>query len=219
MKTLIDFILHIDVHLVALIAQYGTLIYAILFLIVFVETGLVIMPFLPGDSLIFAAAAISAYSTGLNVWLIAILFVVAAFCGDNMNYFIGRWVGPKAFSGKIRFLKKEYLEKTHAFFEKHGGMAVIYARFVPIVRTFAPFVAGVGQMPYRKFISRSILAALLWVGIFSLAGYFFGNIPLVKNNFSKVILIIIILSLLPMLISRIKHRFKTNHKSQIKEQN
>lgn len=208
-KQLIDFILHIDKHLAELISQYGTLTYIILFIIIFVETGLVVMPFLPGDSLLFAAGAFAAMSHNkdLNIYYLLPLLFVAAFLGDTVNYMIGKYIGPKAFSGKIKFLKKEYLDQTQAFFDKHGGKSIIYARFVPIVRTFAPFVAGVGSMNYGKFISYNIIGGLIWVLGLTLAGYFFGAIPIIQDNFEKVIILIILISILPPIIEYVRHRF------------
>ncbi|MDJ1504659.1 DedA family protein [Xanthocytophaga agilis] len=208
-KQLIDFILHIDKHLAELISDYGTLTYIILFVIIFVETGLVVMPFLPGDSLLFAAGAFAAFSNNkdLNIYYLLPLLFVAAFLGDTVNYIIGKYIGPKAFSGKIKFLKKEYLDQTQAFFDKHGGKSIIYARFVPIVRTFAPFVAGVGSMNYGKFISYNIIGGLIWVIGLTLAGYFFGGISIIKDNFEKVIILIILISILPPVIEYVRHRF------------
>jgi membrane-associated protein len=182
----------------ALIRQIGAFwIYALLFAIVFAETGLVVTPFLPGDSLLFAAGTIAAIGD-LNVWTLAGALFVAAVLGDTVNYHVGKWIGPPALSGKYRFLKKEYLEKTQAFFAKHGGKAIILARFVPIVRTFAPFVAGVGTMDYGRFLYYNVVGAFLWIVIFVGAGYIFGNLPFVRDNFSKVILAIIVVSVLPL---------------------
>lgn len=203
----IDFILHIDKHLAEIISKYGTLTYVILFLIVFCETGLVVTPFLPGDSLLFAAGALAANeATGLNVHLIVITLIVAAVMGDSVNYRVGKYIGPRAFSGKIRFIKQDYLKRTEEFYEKHGGKTLIYARFVPIVRTFAPFVAGIGTMKYTKFIGFCVLAAIIWVGLLTYLGYLFGNLPIVKDNFSKVVIGIILISLLPIVIGAIKGR-------------
>jgi membrane-associated protein len=208
-KQLIDFILHIDKHLAEIISQYGTLTYIILFVIIFVETGLVVMPFLPGDSLLFAAGAFAAIShdQDLNIWILLPLLFVAAFLGDTVNYMIGKAIGPRAFSGKIKFLKKEYLDQTQAFFDKHGGKAIIYARFVPIVRTFAPFVAGVGSMNYGKFLSFNIIGGLIWVLGLTLAGYFFGTIPWIRDNFEVVVIGIILVSIMPPIIQYLRHRF------------
>jgi membrane-associated protein len=209
LKQFIDIFLHLDKHLFDIVQEYGTLTYVILFLIVFTETGLVIMPLLPGDSLLFAAGAIAANETaGLNVWLIIIILIIAALLGDNVNYFMG-----DKFGGEIRkrervlFLKREYLEKTEAFYAKHGGSTVIMARFIPIVRTVAPFVAGAGSMTYSKYIMYCIIGALLWVPSLTLLGYFFGNMEIVKKNFELVIFGIIGLSILPMLFGFLKNKF------------
>lgn len=193
----LDFFLHLDTHLAEITGRYGVWTYAILFLIVFAETGLVVTPFLPGDSLLFAAGAIAALGT-LDPTILMGLLIIAAILGDTVNYWIGSWVGPKAFSGRSRFLKKEYLDRTHAFYERHGGKTIILARFVPIIRTFAPFVAGVGAMTYSRFLAYNVIGAVVWVGLFVPIGYFFGNLPQVKENFSLVILGIIFLSVLPI---------------------
>lgn len=209
--TLIDFILHLDKHLEQIIQDYGLLTYAILFLIIFVETGVVILPFLPGDSLLFAAGMLAANEkNGLNVGIIIGLLIVAAILGDTLNYIIGKYIGPKVFSRDYKLLKKEHLLKTQQFYEKHGGKTIIYARFVPIIRTFAPFVAGIGNMKYSKFINFNIVGAVVWVTLFTMAGFLFGNIEIVKTNFTKIILGIIIVSLLPAVIEIIKGRNKTS---------
>ena len=187
----------LDAALAEIIQRHGQWTYLILFAIVFAETGLVVTPFLPGDSLLFAAGALAAQG-GLSVPLMMALLFVAAVVGDAVNYHLGRWIGPPAFSGKYRFLRRSHLEKTQRFFEKHGGKAIIYARFVPIVRTFAPFVAGVGTMSYGRFLAFNVIGALVWVVGFVGAGALFGNIPWVKANFSKVILGIIVLSVMPI---------------------
>ncbi len=206
--SLIDFILHIDDHLVEIVNNYQTWTYLILFLIIFAETGLVVTPFLPGDSLLFATGAIIAKpETDLNVFLMWGLLMVAGILGDMVNYHIGKYIGPKAFSGKYRFLKKEYLEKTEKFYDKYGGKTIIYARFVPIVRTFAPFVAGVGSMSYGKFASYNVIGAILWVTSFLFIGYFFGGLPIIKDNFTLVVFAIIILSILPPIIEVIKEKY------------
>lgn len=203
---LIDFILHIDVHLASITAQYGMLSYAILFAIVFAETGLVVTPFLPGDSLLFAAGAICALGTLDAATLIGVL-VLAAVLGDGVNYAIGKTFGPKIFASTTsRFLNRNHLQKTHAFYEKHGGKTIILARFMPIIRTFAPFVAGVGEMSYSKFVVYNIAGAIVWVVSFVLLGVFFGNQPLVKKNFSLVIAGIIVVSLLPALYEMVRSR-------------
>jgi membrane-associated protein len=204
---LIDFIIHIDVHLAQIIADYNTWTYAILFGIVFAETGFVITPFLPGDSLIFAASTFAARGA-LNPWLIFLTITVAGIIGDGINYSVGHYIGPRVFNEDVRFLKREYLDKAHDFFEKHGGKAVILARFMPIVRTFVPFVAGAGSMSYPKFALYNVIGAVSWVGLFTTLGYFFGNIPAVKENFSFVIIVIIILSFMPPVIEAIKERNK-----------
>ena len=202
---LIDFIVHIDVHLSELVSDYGWQTYLILFIIVFWETGVVIWPFLPGDSLLFAAGSIAALkTTPLEPWTLFFLLSAAAILGDTANYWIGHFVGPKAFKKDGRFLKKKYLDKTQSFYEKYGARTIIIARFVPIVRTFAPFVAGIGQMHYRRFITYNVVGAVLWNALFITAGYFFGNMDVVRNNFSLVILAIIVLSCLPMAIEIIR---------------
>jgi membrane-associated protein len=195
----------LDVALAEIIARHGAFTYAILFAIVFAETGLVVTPFLPGDSLLFAAGALSSQG-GLSVPLMMAILFIAAVLGDAVNYHVGKAIGPPAFSGRFRFLKKSHLEKTQAFFEKHGGKAIIYARFVPIVRTFAPFVAGVGTMNYGRFLAYNLIGALLWVVGFVGAGALFGEIPVVKRNFSKVILVIILVSVLPIALEWWKAR-------------
>ena len=202
-RGLFDFILHIDEHLDNIIRQYGTWTYAILFAIIFVETGVVIMPFLPGDSLLFAAGAFAARGS-LNPVLLFVLLSIAAILGDSVNYSIGRYFGPRAFTMDSRFLKKEYLDKAHAFYEKYGGRAIIFARFVPIVRTFAPFVAGAGYMTYSKFLLYNITGGIIWIALFVFAGYFFGNIPAVEKNFEIVIFAIIGVSILPMVYEYIQ---------------
>lgn len=208
-RQLIDFILHIDHHLSEIIRDYQVWTYLILFLIIFAETGFVITPFLPGDSLLFAAGAlIGIGDTGLNIFLLALLLFIAAFAGDSVNYEIGKHYGTRVFSGKIPFLKKEYLVRTQDFFVKHGGKTIIYARFVPIVRTFAPFVAGIGMMNYKKFASFNVIGAFLWVGLFLFIGYFFGNIPVIQKNFSLVILAIIVISILPPVVEVMRSKLK-----------
>ena len=202
-RRFIDLFLHLDRHLTELVAQYGTWTYGILFAIIFAETGLVVTPFLPGDSLLFAAGALAALGA-MDPWILAGLLMLAAILGNFVNYQIGRWVGPKAFSGEIKWLRKDYLDRTHAFFEKHGVVAIILTRFAPILRTFAPFVAGVGQMSYTRFMLLNTIGGVLWVGMFVGAGYFFGNLPQVKHNFSLVILGIIVVSLLPIAFEILK---------------
>lgn len=206
-QTIIDFVLHIDKHLVEIVNDYQTWTYLILFIIIFAETGLVVTPFLPGDSLLFATGAILAKpETDLNIVFMGLLLIAAGFLGDMANYHIGKFLGPKAFSGKYKFLKQEYLDKTERFYMKHGGKTIIYARFVPIVRTFAPFVAGVGTMSYRRFASYNIIGAIAWVASFLLLGYFFGGLPFIQKNFSLVVLAIIVLSLVPPIIEVLKER-------------
>jgi membrane-associated protein len=205
LRSVIDLFLHLDQHLSRVIADYGVWTHLILFLIIFAETGLVVTPFLPGDSLLFAAGTFAALGS-LDLWLLVVLLIAAAILGDTVNYWVGAWIGPRAFSGNVKFLRKDYLDRTHAFYEKHGGKTVILARFVPIIRTFAPFVAGVGAMSYPKFITYNVVGALLWVGLFVPAGYFFGNIPTVRKNFTLVILAIIALSVLPIALEAIRAR-------------
>ena len=210
-QQLLDFILHIDKHLIEIVQEYQTWTYLILFLIIFAETGFVITPFLPDDSLLFAAGAIIANpDSGLNIIMMSILLIVAAILGDLVNYHIGNFIGPLAFSGKYKLLKKEYLDKTQAFYEKHGGKTIIYARFVPIIRTFAPFVAGIGTMSYLKFATFNITGGVLWVTSFLFIGYFFGGLPVIKENFTYVIFGIIILSILPPVIEVIREKNKAN---------
>ncbi|MCF6765460.1 DedA family protein [Thiotrichales bacterium 19S3-7] len=204
LTTLIDFVLHLNVHLKELVEQFGLWSYGLLFLIIFLETGVVFAPFLPGDSLLFAAGSIAVF-THINVHLLVFLLIIAAFVGDTCNYWIGHWFGEKIL--KKKWIKRQYIDKTHAFFEKHGGKAIIIARFVPIVRTFAPFVAGLGEMSYRKFMIYNLSGAILWVVIVTYAGYFFGNVPIVKENFTVVIFVIIILSIMPAVIEFIRHKY------------
>jgi membrane-associated protein len=199
----IDLFLHLDEYLQEIIVNYGAWTYAILFLVIFVETGLVVMPFLPGDSLLFAAGTFAALGS-FNVWGLIGLLIVAAVLGDAVNYSIGHYLGDRAYN--IKWIKKEYLEKTHAFFEKHGGKAIFLARFVPIVRTFAPFVAGIGKMSYTYFATYNIVGGVTWVFLFTLLGFFFGNIPFVKKNFELVIIVIILVSVVPMIVEWWKHR-------------
>ena len=199
---LVDFILHIDKHLAEIVNQYQTWTYLILFLIVFCETGLVVTPFLPGDSLLFATCAIAALDGNpLNIYTVVILLLIAAFVGDNTNYFIGKSLGHKVYKKNYKLIKREYLDKTHGFYEKHGGKTLVIARFMPIIRTFAPFVAGVGEMSYHRFLLFSIIGNITWVVSFSFAGYFFGNLPMIKSKFTLVIFLIIFVSLLPTLIA------------------
>jgi membrane-associated protein len=203
---IIDFIVHVDTHLDAIIRQYGTWTYAILFLIIFAETGLVVTPFLPGDSLLFAAGAFAARGS-LSPALLFVLLAIAAILGDAVNYSVGRYLAPRAEKG-FRFIRKEHLDKTHAFYEKHGGKTIIIARFMPIVRTFAPFVAGVGSMQYRRFAMFNVTGAVIWIALFVYAGFFFGNIPAVEHNFTLVIMAIIFVSILPGVIEFIRHKLR-----------
>lgn len=202
---LMDFVLHLDRHLGGLIARYGTWTYAILAAIVFCETGLVITPLLPGDSLLFAAGTFAALGS-LDPVLLNLLLFAAVFAGDNVNYWVGRFIGPRAFTGEIRFFRREYLERTHQFFERHGGKTVVLARFVPIVRTFTPFVAGIGAMTYPRFLAYSVAGGAVWVTSFLWAGYYFGNLPIVRENFSVVVLAIIGISVLPMVVIGLRER-------------
>lgn len=202
----IDFILHIDQHLQDLSAQYGPWIYAILFLIVFCETGLVVTPFLPGDSLLFAAGSLAAVG-GMNIHLMVVLLLLAAILGDAVNFAIGKYFGERLFANpNSKIFKQSYLKKTEAFYAKHGGKTIIIARFIPIIRTFAPFVAGMGHMHYGRFIRYNVIGALAWVLLFSYAGYFFGQLPIVKQNLSLVLAAIIVLSILPAVIEIVRHR-------------
>lgn len=209
LKDAVDLFLHLDRHLADITSRYGVWTYAILFLVVFAETGLVVTPFLPGDSLLFAVGALAGLGA-LDVSILVPLLLVATFLGDNVNYFVGSRIGRRAFTGTLPFVKREHLERTEAFYGKHGARTVILARFIPIVRTFAPFVAGVGAMPYRRFIGYSVLGAVLWVGLFVLGGYFFGNIPAVKRNFSLVVLAIIGISVLPVVLEFVRSRRATS---------
>ena len=206
---LVDLFLHLDTHLHEIILQYGTLTYAILFGVIFAETGLVFTPFLPGDSLLFAAGTFAALGS-LNVHLLFILLAVAAILGNTTNYWIGKFLGAKIFEKDSRFLNKEYLEKTHKFYEKHGGKAIIITRFIPIIRTFAPFVAGMGAMTYTRFMMFNIVGGVLWCASFVYGGYFFGNLPVVKNNYSIVIIAIVFISILPAIIEFVRHKLSKN---------
>ena len=205
---LVDFIIHLDHHLDQIIRHYGTWTYLIVFLIVFCETGLVVTPFLPGDSLLFVLGAFAAMGM-LDIWIVAILLTLAAILGDSVNYLVGHKLSPRVFRHEeIKFIKREYLERTQRFYEKYGGKTIIIARFVPIIRTFAPFMAGVGDMRYSKFLFYNVLGAILWVSGIVSCGYFFGNIPIIKENFSSVVYLIIFISILPAIIEILRHRKK-----------
>ncbi|HEU4587921.1 MAG TPA: DedA family protein [Gemmatimonadales bacterium] len=204
-QTALDFFIHLDVHLGEIIARYGAGTYLVLLLIVFCETGLVITPFLPGDSLLFAAGAFAALGS-LDPVLLIVLLAAAAIAGDTVNYWIGAAIGPRAFTGEIKLLKREHLERTHAFYEKHGGKTIILARFIPIIRTFAPFVAGIGSMQYTRFLVYNVVGGAVWVTLFVLAGYFFGNLPAVRKNFTYVIMAIILISVMPIAVEFVKSR-------------
>lgn len=211
-KFLIDFILHIDVHLSDLIRSYGTWTYLILFLIIFLETGLVVTPILPGDSLLFAAGTFAAKGA-LDPVTLFLLLSVAAILGDTANYWIGAYLGPKVFhKEKVRFLNREYLDRTHQFYERYGGKTIIIARFIPIIRTFAPFVAGIGSMTYVRFIIYNVVGGIAWIAICVFAGFFFGNLPVVRNNFSIVIMAIVFISILPGIIEFLRHRYGTRNR-------
>ena len=202
---LIDFVLHLDKHLALFVAEHGAWVYGLLFLIVFMETGFVVTPFLPGDSLLFVAGAVAA-AGGMTLSWVMLTLICAALCGDNVNYWLGRFLGPRVFKHESnRWLKRENLDRTHVFMERHGPKAIIIARFVPIVRTFVPFVCGVGHLTYPRFLGFSLIGALLWVGLLVPAGYFFGNLAIVKNNLTIVILLIIFISLLPGLAEYLRY--------------
>ncbi len=208
LQNLLDIFLHIDKNLAVIIAQYGALTYGLLFLIIFMETGLVITPFLPGDSLLFAAGALAA-SGSFNIVFLYVLMVAAAVVGDTVNYWIGDKLERKVFDGRSRFFKKEYLDQAEEFYQKHGGKAIVFARFVPIVRTFAPFVAGISKMHYGRFISFNIIGGISWVTLFLMGGYAFGNLPFFKENFHYMVVLIIGISVVPILIEVSKRKKKT----------
>lgn len=214
---IIDFIIHIDLHLAELVAKYGIWLYAILFLIVFCETGLIVTPFLPGDSLLFVAGALTALENNdLNVHLMVVLIIIAAIIGDAVNYTIGRLFGERLFRNpNSKIFRRIYLEKTHQFYEKHGGKAIILARFIPIIRTFAPFVAGMGKMSYRHFAFYNVAGALLWVLLFTYAGYFFGDLPIVQQNLKLLIVAIILISILPGIIEIWRYRRASIKEKQV----
>ena len=206
---MLDIILHLDAHLLALVHDYGTLVYAILFLIIFAETGLVVAPFLPGDSLLFVTGALCGMGS-LELQVLMPLLMLAAFCGDNTNYWIGRRFGIKLFKPDSRFFKLEHVEKTQKFYAEHGGKTIIFARFLPVIRTFAPFVAGIGSMSYRVFMTFSALGSVAWISSLTLAGYFFGNIPIIKNNLTLMIVAIVLISFFPAIREYIRHRRAKN---------
>jgi membrane-associated protein len=207
-SSFVDMILHLDQHLLVLVQNYGAWIYGILFLILFCETGLVVTPFLPGDSLLFVAGAIAGAGS-MNVHLLVVLLLAAAVLGDSLNYAIGHYIGPKVFRfDDSWFFRKAYVERTHRFFERHGGKTIVLARFVPIIRTYAPFVAGIGGMDYRRFLLFNVTGAVLWVALLTYAGYLFGNLPAVRNNLSLVILGIIVLSISPGIFELLRHKLK-----------
>src|SRR5512139_853785 len=208
-QTLVDFFLHLDEKLAMIISQYGLWTYAILFVIIFMETGFVVTPFLPGDSLLFAAGTFAALGS-LNIWALIGLLIIAAVGGDTVNYWIGHYLGDRAYN--IKWIKREYLDRTHAFFEKHGGKTIFLARFVPIVRTFAPFVAGMGKMSYGYFFSYNVFGGLTWVFLFTLMGFFFGNLPFVQQNFELVIIAILLISVVPIVFEFIKARRESKAK-------
>jgi len=212
-SNLFDLFLHLDEHLSVVIQTYGTWTYLLLFLIIFLETGVVIFPFLPGDSLLFAAGTFAGMGS-LNIYVLLISLSLAAILGDTVNYWIGHSIGPRAFSGEIRFLKKEHLDRTHAFYEKHGGKTIILARFIPIIRTFAPFVAGVGAMTYGRFLTYNVIGGIAWVAIFTLAGYFFGQVPFVQENFTYVVVAIVLISVIPAVFEIIRGRLKVSTKAE-----
>lgn len=218
---LIDLFMHLDEHLSVIIQTYGAWTYALLFAVIFMETGLVVTPFLPGDSLLFAAGTFASPALAapgqeppLNIWFLWALLCIAAVLGDTVNYWIGHYIGPRAFSGEVRFLKKEYLDRTHEFYERHGGKTIVLARFVPIVRTFAPFVAGVGKMSYGHFISYNVFGGVLWVTLFVFLGYFFGNLSFVQDNFSLVVIAIVLISVMPAVWEVIKERRKPSAEAE-----
>ncbi|WP_089606223.1 DedA family protein [Acinetobacter piscicola] len=212
---LIDFILHVDEHLFEFITNYGVWVYGILFLIIFVETGLVVMPFLPGDSLLFAAGALAASTGAMDPVVLIILLFIAAVLGDTVNYHIGKYIGPRVFEIESRFINKEHLVKTSQFFDRHGGKTIIFARFIPFARTFAPFVAGASSMNYKFFLTYNVIGAICWVGSFITLGYLFGNMPIVKDNFTHLIFGIIIISVLPGIIGYIRHKFFDKNKGAV----
>ena len=212
-QQLIDLFLHLDKHLNEIITDYGTWTYLILFLIIFCETAFVVTPFLPGDSLLFAAGTFAALGALDPIW-ICLLLTIAAIAGDAVNYSIGNYIGPRAFTSNSRFLKKEHLQRTHEFYERYGGKTIVLARFIPIVRTFAPFVAGIGQMTYRKFATYNVAGGALWVVSFTFAGYYFGNLPVVRENYSLVIVAIVIISTLPGIVEFVRAKLRNRRQKE-----
>ncbi len=215
-KFLIDFVLHMDEYLSVIIGNYGAWTYGILFFIIFLETGFVVTPFLPGDSLLFAAGSFAALGS-LNPVYLFILLSIAAVIGDTVNYSIGAYIGPRAFSGEIKYLKKEHLDRTSEFYDKHGGKTIILARFIPIIRTFAPFVAGIGSMTYSHFILYNVIGGISWVAIFIFGGFYFGNLPFVRDNFEIVILTIIFISFIPPVLEFFKARKEMKESKKMEE--
>jgi membrane-associated protein len=213
---IIDFVLHMDEYLGQIVTNTGYWTYAILFVVIFIETGLVVTPFLPGDSLLFAAGALIAAQGVLDIKVLYLLMVLAAVGGDTANYWIGHKLGDQVYQGKIRWVKKEYLDRTHTFYEKHGNMTIFLARFIPIIRTFAPFVAGVGRMSYKHFISYNIIGGIIWPAIFLFGGYFFGNIPFIQNHFSLVVIAIVVISFIPAFVEFFKAR-KESKQAKLEE--
>ncbi len=213
-RTIIEYVLHLDKYLEQIIQVYHTWVYLLMFFIIFMETGFVVTPFLPGDSLLFAAGTLAGLGQYLNIGILFIVFSAAAIAGDTANYWIGHYIGPRAFTGSIRFLKKEYLDRTHAFYEKHGGKTIIIARFIPIIRTFAPFVAGIGAMTYPKFIAYNVMGGVAWVSLFLFGGYFFGKLEIIQQNFSFVIIAIVIISTIPVFVEFFRSRRAARNSAQ-----
>src|SRR5258708_4852691 len=215
LAALVDLVVHLDQHLESFVAQHGTWVYALLFAIVFCETGLVVTPFLPGDSLLFVAGAVAAVG-GMDIVAVTATLVAAALCGDNVNYWVGRWIGPKVFHYReSRWFNPEHLQRAHAFYERHGGKTIILARFVPIVRTYVPFVAGVGAMPYLRYLAFCVAGALLWVVSLCQVGYWFGNIAAVKNNLTVVIIVIVLISVSPAIVAFLRNKLEKRRKALI----
>ncbi len=213
-SSVISFILHLDQHLAELVEKTGSVSYIVIFLIIFLETGLVVTPFLPGDSLLFGLGALSA-SGVFNIWVLYLILLLAAISGDSVNYWIGKRIGPKAYESKSRFINKKNLDKAHRFYEKHGGKAIIISRFVPVVRSFAPFIAGVAEMDYKEFLSFNLIGGVAWISLFLWSGYLFGNIPFIKQNFDLVIILIVVVSLIPVVAEYIKSRKESQKESAL----